>query len=346
MKIVALHGSPKGDVSITLQSLEYLRLQMPGHELEIFPVGTQLRRYLKRGRAFDEVVGALREADLILWSFPVYYLMVPAQLKVFIELLFELEPGLLQGKLSTSLSTSAHYFDHTAHAYVGAVSEDLGMYYVPGFSAHMEDLLSPEGQADLAGFARSLARYGSDGWVTPRVSLPVRSQPRVYQPELPEPVEPTRSLRVLLLEDAGPGPEDANLRAMIEVFCRSLPAPVERISLRDMKMKGGCLGCMHCADGGDCVYKDDYGQEVRRRVLTNRPLDGLLRGRAAGGRGSGGCVDPGAGVGPLWAVVTKGDRQGFVELIYSLHGNHRHARGRSRQRRIRGAGDRTGGVAA
>ena len=42
------------------------------------------------------------------------------------------------------LTTSIHFFDHTAHEYVNGICDDLGMKYVDGYSAAMYDLLQEE----------------------------------------------------------------------------------------------------------------------------------------------------------------------------------------------------------
>ncbi len=40
MKIVVLHGSPKGEVSVTMQYVRYLQHTFPRHEFIFFPVAT------------------------------------------------------------------------------------------------------------------------------------------------------------------------------------------------------------------------------------------------------------------------------------------------------------------
>ena len=47
MKVVVLNGSPKGNYSITLQTINYLAKIYPIHEFNILHVGQQIRSYEK-----------------------------------------------------------------------------------------------------------------------------------------------------------------------------------------------------------------------------------------------------------------------------------------------------------
>ena len=77
--------------------------------------------------------------------------------KRFIELIFERKAqDAFPGTYAASLSTSIHFFDQTAHAYIHAVSDDLGMKYLGFYSAEMKDLLSGEERKRLEKFASLL----------------------------------------------------------------------------------------------------------------------------------------------------------------------------------------------
>ncbi len=58
------------------------------------------------------------------------------------------------GKYAAVLTTSIHFYDHTAHNYMNAICDDLGMHYVDGFSAEMHDLLEERGRWQLTLFAQ------------------------------------------------------------------------------------------------------------------------------------------------------------------------------------------------
>ena len=89
---------------------------------------------------------AVAHADLILWAS--YHQLVPAQMKRFIELL-----GERVAKYAATITTSIHYYDHTARNYIHAVSEDLGMRFAGAFTAGMQDPMKPNARRNLLFFA-------------------------------------------------------------------------------------------------------------------------------------------------------------------------------------------------
>ena len=145
MKIVALNGSPKGDLSISLAYFQYLEAQFPNHTYKTIPIGQRIKKIEKQPAYFSEIMKVIGAADGIVWVAPVYTLVVPYQLIKFIELVFERKATkYFKGKYATAISTSAHFYDHTAHNYLHSVSEELKLNYVPGFSAEMDDLFKED----------------------------------------------------------------------------------------------------------------------------------------------------------------------------------------------------------
>lgn len=97
---------------------------------------------------------ALEQADLILFSYPVYTFIAPYQLHRLIELIKQ--DGVdLRGKFASQITTSKHFYDVTAHKYVEENCFDLGMKVVRGLSADMEDILCEKGQREAACFLNS-----------------------------------------------------------------------------------------------------------------------------------------------------------------------------------------------
>ena len=142
MNIVILNGSPKGDLSVTLQYVRYAARKFPEHSFQFFSIAQNIRKLEKDEAAFLEVMTAVKSADAVLWAFPLYFLLVCSQYKRFIELIFERnQQGTFQGKYTASLSTSIHYSDHTAHNYIHAICDDLQMKYTGAYSASMYDLM-------------------------------------------------------------------------------------------------------------------------------------------------------------------------------------------------------------
>src|SRR5271157_3210807 len=157
MKIVVLNGSPKGDVSVTMQYVSYIRKKFPEHSFEIINIAQDIRKIEKDTAVFNAVLDRIRSTDIVLWAFPLYYLLVCSQYKRFIELIFERNTqDAFAGKYAASLSTSIHFFDQTAHAYIHAVSDDLDMRYLGFYSAEMRDLLKEEERKRLETFASLL----------------------------------------------------------------------------------------------------------------------------------------------------------------------------------------------
>ncbi len=153
MKITVLAGSPKGNKSVTLQSVRWLERRFPEHQFVVHRIAQRIKLLETAPEAFEEVVQDIRTADLVLWAFPVYYFLVHAHLKRFIELIFEREANkAFAGQYSAAISTSIHFYDHTAHEYVQGVSEDMGMLWLGSFSAHMMDLTSKKKRARLESF--------------------------------------------------------------------------------------------------------------------------------------------------------------------------------------------------
>ena len=83
-------------------------------------------------------------------------LLVPANYKRFIELIFERQTqGYFKNKYTALLTTSIHFFDNNAHHYIRAVCEDLGMKYTGWFSPDMYDLATPDGQKKVRVFSQA-----------------------------------------------------------------------------------------------------------------------------------------------------------------------------------------------
>lgn len=60
MNILVLNGSPKGQNSITLKTVEYLMIKFPEHEWETLNVGQRIRQYEKD---FSPAAEAIARAD-------------------------------------------------------------------------------------------------------------------------------------------------------------------------------------------------------------------------------------------------------------------------------------------
>ena len=242
MNILILNGSPKGENSVTLQTVRYIREIFPGHTYRELHVGQRIRSIEKDFSAAGE---ALLAADLLVFCYPVYTFLVPAQLHRFIELIKENGVD-LRGKYATQVSTSKHFYDTTAHEFIRQNCEDLGLSYIRGLSADMEDLLKKKGQKEAEDFFRHVLRTAGD--------------PAVRQPAA------KKSRRVAIVADLAEGTEE--LASLIERFRSVCPYPCDIVDLRQFPFSGGCLGCFHCASDGKCVYQDGFDEFLRRNIQT------------------------------------------------------------------------------
>ena len=267
LQVAVINGSPAGNRGISANYVEYLRMRFPEHDFVVVEAAKKIRKIERDPARWEAIMGQLEAADAVLWVYPVYVMLLSAQLKRFVELLLERGgEGVLAGKVASSISTSAHHYDHTAHDYMQGVSCDLGMTYVRGFSAGQKELLTEEGRRDLIGYARDFFLHadGEPGLETP--VPPVKWTPAEYSPSMPEVEDREGTGKIVVISDAGL--DDRNLRGMIEVFSRSVPAKVDLLQLSELRMVGGCLDCMKCTNSGKCGYKDDYAQAFDERVRT------------------------------------------------------------------------------
>ena len=148
MKILVINGSPKGNYSVTLQTSIFLEKIFIEHEFEYINVGQEIKVYEK---VMSKAIKGIFEADLIIFSYPVYTFIAPSQLHRFIELLKEQKMDLSK-KYVTQITTSKHFYDMTAHKYIEDNCHDLNMKVIHGLSLDMEDLTCKKGQKDIIDF--------------------------------------------------------------------------------------------------------------------------------------------------------------------------------------------------
>ncbi|RPI95604.1 MAG: flavodoxin family protein, partial [Spirochaetales bacterium] len=159
MKITVLCGSPKGELSVTLQYVNFIRKKFPEHEFAVHHIGQTIKRIEKDTDFFNSIIDGIRGSEAVLWAVPLYVLLVPSQCKRFIELVWERgEEGAFAGKYAGVVTTSIHFFDHTALNYLRAVSEDLGMKFAGAYSPDMFDIMKESERARLLTFAGEMLK--------------------------------------------------------------------------------------------------------------------------------------------------------------------------------------------
>ena len=260
MHILVLNGSPKGQNSITLQTVRFIEKLCKHQTFEVFHVGQRIKALEKD---FSPAKEALERADLILFSYPVYTFIAPYQLHRFIELIKE--NGIsLKGKYATQITTSKHFYDVTAHAYIKDNCMDLGLRYIRGLSADMDDLLKPKGQKEARDFFRFvLWSVKNEAYETFSPSMLPASG---VEADIPAPTTAEKSGDVVIITNMEEN--DRKLSTMIERFRAVLPRKSRVVNIREYPFKGGCLGCFHCAVSGECVYKDGFDRFLREDLQT------------------------------------------------------------------------------
>ncbi len=263
MEILVLNGSPKGKNSVTLQTIHYIAALNRQHHFQVLHVGQSIKALEKN---FAPAVAAIEKADVLIFTYPVYTFVAPCQLHRFVELLKE--SGLdLSGKSATQLTTSKHFYDITAHRYIQDICGDLGLNYIRGLSADMEDLTVEKGQKEALDFFRFLC-WSVDNHSFEPVSA--HSTPAKNHPVSVPDSTGEKSGDVVIVTDCEPG--NAQLQAMIDRFRAVLPRATRVVNIREYPLRGGCLGCFNCAVSGKCVYTDGFDEFLRNQIQTAQSI--------------------------------------------------------------------------
>ena len=277
MRILVINGSPKGEYSVTLQTVRYLEKRYPQHEFEILHAGQRIKSLEKD---FEIVHESIRRADLLVFAYPVYTFIAPSQMHRFMELLSITE---CHGKFATQITTSKHFYDVTAHRYIEDNCRERGMKFIRGLSADMDDLLTEKGQKDACAFfeyvlycmANDLhepawrdqpfpAERMADVPETANDGKPGDGKPGDGKPDDGKPGD------VVIVTDCME--RDKALSAMIARFCAVLPRRTRVINIREYPFMGGCLGCFNCAVSGKCVYKDGFDEFLRNDIQSAQAI--------------------------------------------------------------------------
>lgn len=257
MNILVVNGSPKGKYSITLQTVNYLSKLYPEENFEILDAGKNIKALIKD---FSPAIEALLKADVILFAYPVYTFIAPYQLHRFIELIKENDIP-LAGKYASQITTSKHFYDITAHRYIKENCDDLGLRYINGLSADMDDLLSQKGQKEAKDFFEYLKFC---------IKEELYEKPTPFDgvsKKMPVSVPVSNSEKqgdiaiVTNCED-----DDSQLLSMIERFRAVCQRKTRVINIAKYPFKGGCLGCFNCAVTGKCVYRDGFDEFLRNDI--------------------------------------------------------------------------------
>lgn len=275
MKILVLNGSPKGEYSITLQTVRFLQKKFAECEFEVLHVGQRIKALEKD---FAPAVELLEKADVLLFSYPVYTFIAPYQLHRFIEMMKEHKVQ-VAGKFATQITTSKHFYDVTAHRYVLENCQDMGLKFVRGLSADMEDLLAEKGQQEAVKFMEYFLWCVEQG-----ICEPVQENlelPPLVETSLPEGGVYDANVKsvikdIVIVTDCET--DNTALNNMISRFRAVLGSKVSDassemvtytsrvVNIREYPFRGGCLGCFNCAVSGKCIYIDGFDDFLRNEI--------------------------------------------------------------------------------
>lgn len=273
MKIAVLNGSPKGELGITLQYVKFIQKKLPQYDLKVFHIAHDIQKLERDAAAFQRVIEEVRTSDGVLWAFPLYVFLVSSQYKRFIELIWERgAQDAFKGKYAASLSTSIHFYDHTAQNYIHAICEDLDMKFVEAYPADMNDLFVEQERDRLLIFARNFFDTIENKLPTTRSFAPLVHSTFCYMPGKATSRVDTGGKRIVVLTDIRD--KQSNLAKMVERFKQSFAQDIEVYNLYDVDMRGGCLGCIQCGFDNICVYEgkdgftDFFNDKVRHNDVT------------------------------------------------------------------------------
>ena len=273
MKILVLNGSPKGSYSITLHTVLYLKELYPQDTFQILHVGQKIRSLEKD---FTEAKAAIEKADVLLFSYPVYTFIAPYQLHRFIELMKEHQINVC-GKIATQITTSKHFYDVTAHCYIQDNVQEMGMKFIRGLSADMEDLPTKKGQVEAQKYWQHFRWCVKQKIFEPcylkhtepvhmPVEVPVDKRTSINNKLEQTATSNKKSGDVVIVADLTP--DNKQLADMIARFQAKLSVKSRIVNIQEYPFKGGCIGCFNCATDGICIYKDGFDAFLRNEIQT------------------------------------------------------------------------------
>ena len=269
MRFAILNGSPKGPESVSMQYILYIQKKHPEHEYNILNVAQIIKVLEKDEERFNEILQQIEDSDGVIWGFPVYVMLVCSQFKRFIELIFERNKEIVfKDKYTVVLSTSIHFYDHTAQNYMHAICDDLGMKYVGYFPADSWDLLYPDRRANWLLFAEKFIEAIQTQQPTTQHYQKAQIRDFTYEPvNIAKKRLDTKDRKVLILsEDTS---NETNLGKMVNQFIKSFSGNIELVNIYDIDIKGPCIGCTKCGYSHECIYKekDDFTNFWTNKVM-------------------------------------------------------------------------------
>lgn len=271
MKIVVLNGSPKGSESVTYHNVLYLEKHFQDVQFEYVHVAKFIKKYDEDITSFKNIMDKIESADLVMFIYPVYTFLVPFQLMRFIELV--INRGFVHAfdnKYVTQLSTSKHFFDITAYNYLHELLEGFNMKHIHGHMADMNDMLKVKGRKQLIDFFEAVEdTVNKERYVIKKYKQKQRDfYPFKYDgyDKTQKNIEKNASNIVVIYNGHD---YSSSIRNMITYLEDNNKYYLHKIDLSNIKVDGGCLGCLRCTISGHCIYNDDFENIHRKKILTS-----------------------------------------------------------------------------
>lgn len=268
MKVLVLNGSPKGDLSVTMQYVKFIEKKFTSHQFNFLNIAQKINKIEDDIEFFNSIISEVKISDIVIWSTPLYVCLVPSQYKRFIELIMDRDAaGSFAGKYAAVITTSIHFFDHTAQNYLRGISEDLNMNFAGGFSPDMYDLMKEDERRKLLTFAESVFDSAERRLKTSKSYKKPEYRIQDYTPDIPEITVDPEDKRVLILSDREYSSD--NMSRMIKRMKDAFRGKCSSLNISSVDIKGGCLGCCECGLDYRCVYTgkdgfiDFYNKELK-----------------------------------------------------------------------------------
>ena len=139
----------------------------------------------------------------------------------------------------------------------------MGLKYIGGLSADMDDLLTEKGQSDAEKFFERFLWCAKEGIYT---NAAENRAEFIAEPASPatECAEKSDTKDVVIITDNTDA--DSELARMIKRFEAVLPYKTRCVNISEYPFDGGCLGCFRCAVSEKCVYKDGFDVFLRENI--------------------------------------------------------------------------------
>lgn len=245
MKICVLNCSPKDDLSITLQTILYLKKwyqeKLNEDEFEIIPAFS--------GTVTEKIEEAVKKSELIIMSGAVFHFDVHSSMGELLDVLSDNYHDMIKDKPVTFLSTSGMLGDTMAHNRFELWAKRNGLKYINSLSLESMEILSHTGREELFcwfKYTKAMAEYYKS-----------RTMPKAKIKG-----------RVVLMDTCEK--EITKITSAIKAAKQRFEASgfeTEVITLREKDIRH-CTGCQCCFSNRTCVFNDDWEKTFEKLYLN------------------------------------------------------------------------------